>query len=157
VAAATAEKPKAETADIVSVLGVETVLLSELRKKVNDLDIARAWSGGFIEFGRRKHCVTGQAIPGRPQHESSRLVLEGAADDIEWSGPKSKLHAEYVKIRDEKPPACFRGRRYDEFKPENWKMGEELSRKAVDIDIIEAQAAIALVVRLTDKGLGTTS
>jgi hypothetical protein len=135
------EKP----ADIAAVLGVETMPLDELRKKVPELAIARAWAAGDIEFGHRPYCVTGPA--GRI---GSALVVEDGA--MEWTGPKTKLHKPYRDLCQEKPPATEKCKKYQLF-PATLP-GEEPQLKPVEIPATEAHAAVALYVRLTDKGLG---
>jgi len=131
------------TKDVRALLGMEAMPLDEVRAVVGDLELAKAWASGDIEIGRRAHCITGPV--GKP---GSALVLENA---VEWSGPKTRLHGTLRDVLKDAPPKVEKYKKYEQTKPE--RFGEEPVLKAVEISAEEALAALALQVRLTDKGL----
>lgn len=146
MATATATPPATVTksSNIAAILGVETMPLTKLRELGNDLDIAKAWAAGEIEFGRTRHCVTGPV-----GKNGSVLVIE---DGVEWSGPKTKFHKTFRDLITEDAPKTEKCKKYVPSKPTQF--GEEVRLVPTEIDASEAHAAIALQVRLTDKGLG---
>lgn len=149
-ATATATKPVEKAAGpavkaVADALGMDTLPLADLRKLVDDdLAIARAWAAGDIEFGHRTYCVTG--AEGK---DNSALVVE---DGWEWTGPKTRVHKNFRDLLADKPPAVKRYKKYELSKPTQY--GEEPVLRPVEIAPDVALAAIALHVRLTDKGLG---
>lgn len=145
---ATTEKKADKAVDLKAALGAETVLLSDLLGLgVSELDIARAWAAGDIEFGHRSYCVTGPI--GR---DASALVVE---DGWEWSGPKTKMHKGFKELHAEKPPKVAKYRKYVTVPPPAERPNDEPTLKPVDAPADEVLSAIALHVRLTDKGLGS--
>lgn len=130
--------------DIATALGIEEMPLSDLRKLVSDLDIARSWAAGDIEFGRRQHVVTGPV-----GKIGSSLVLE---DGWEWTGPKTKLHKPFRDIIAEGPPKVEKCKVYRSFPDPYFPMGDPVLRP-VEIPEAEALAALGLRVKLTDEGL----
>jgi hypothetical protein len=136
----------AEKATVYAALGAETLLLADLLSLgVPELEVAKAWAAGEIEFGHRVYCVTGPA--GR---DGSALVVE---DGWEWSGPKTKMHKNFRDLAAEQPPAVRKYRKYKTLPPPADRPNDEPVLKPVDIPADEALSAIALHVRLTDKGL----
>ncbi len=145
-ATATKEAKPSAPATVHAALGAETVLLSDLLALgVSELDVAKAWAAGEIEFGHRSYCVTGPV-----GKDTSALVVE---DGWEWSGPKTKMHKSYRDLAADRPPAVRRYRKYKVTPPPADRPDDEPVLKPVDIPADEALAAVALHVRLTDKGL----
>jgi hypothetical protein len=147
------EEPKPTTVadsqkNVRDALGSETMSLDDLRKLCTDIDIARAWAGGLIEFGHKQYCLTGP-VSGNSLKPGSRLVLE---EGFEWSGAKTKMHKPYRELINETPPKVEKFFRYEWTVPKLF--GEEPVLRPVEISESEAVTAIALQVRLTDKGLG---
>lgn len=118
--------------------------LEEVRKVVSDLELAKAWANGEIEIGRRTHCVTGPV-----GKAGSALVIE---DGFEWSGPKTRAHGTLRDVLKDVPPKVEKYKKYELSKPE--RFGDDPQVKPVEISPAEALEALALLVRLTDKGLG---
>lgn len=142
-------KPKkAPPLDLAAMLGTDEVPLDDLRKRVDDLTLARAWAAGDIEFGHAPYCITGPVAK-----MNSVLVVEDGK--TEWSGPKTKLHKNFRDLVLESPPVTEKWKRY-QVVPATIH-GEEPQLKPVEISKDAALAAIAIKVRLTDKGLGTAS
>ncbi len=130
--------------DLKALLGMETMPLEEVRATVGDLELAKAWAAGEIEIGRRAYCVTGPV-----GKIGSVLVLE---DATEWSGPKTRMHGTLRDVMKDELPKVERYKKYQLTKPE--RFGDEPQLKPVEISQAEALEALALLVRLTDKGLG---
>lgn len=152
-ATAVAEKPtinnKAaaeQNGDILLVLSDGSMTVDELLKKVHPLSVSAAWARGDIEFGQRKHTVTG--CPDIKGGEEAKLIIE---DGIDWTGPKTVKHKKFAEFKDDFAiPKCKVYRRYD--KVRNEATGE-LDYKPVLIDRDEAIKLLAMSVRLTDDGL----
>lgn len=142
-------KEDAKARDLASVLGVEEMLLEALRAQVPDLDIAKAWADGRIEFGHQQYCCTGPVSVTGDLRPGSALVIELG---MTWTGPKTKLHKSFRDLVKEEPVVVEKYKRYEWFEPQF--SGDEKKLKAVDIPKEVALKAIALKVRLTDKGLG---
>lgn len=134
-------------------------VLAEVPERV----LAAAWAAGLVEFGRRKHSVSGR--PGVPESKPT-LFLE---DGVEWTGAKKPSHKTLrgVLADAEKVPACTEYRRYvkevsagkDEAGLERFRVvsevpdGQEFRWNTTKSDRAEAVAELGLLVRLTDKGL----
>lgn len=131
---------------VYAVLGTETMLLSDLISLgVSEIEVAKAWAAGDVEFGHRTYCVTGPA-----GKDNSALVVE---DGWEWSGPKTRMHKGYRDLAAERPPEVRKYRKYKQVPPPADRPNDEPTLKPVDIPADEALAAIAPHVRLTDKGM----
>ena len=143
--ATAAAEPKTGKKSVAESVGVETVLLSDLLKVCDPLDVHKAWAAGDIEFGHQSYCVTGPV-----GKIGSVLVVE---DGFEWSGPKTRMHKNLRDLSTEEPPKVEKYKKYVWTEPKVF--GEEAVQKPQEISKDEALAAIALRVRLTDKGLGT--
>jgi hypothetical protein len=116
--------------------------VSEVLAKVSERELARAWLAGEVEFGRRSHVTTGRAGV-KSERIGAVLIVE---DGIEWTGPKTVRHKPFKELVAEAPPEC------DEYK--QYVPADEPGQfKMVPVSKAEAMAALALVVRLTDKGL----
>lgn len=131
--------------------------------EVGDRLLGAAWAAGLVEFGRRKHSVSGR--PGVPESKPT-LYLE---DGVEWTGAKKPSHKTLrgVLADADRVPACTEYRRYvrevsagkDEAGVERWRVaadvpeGQEFRWNTVKTDRAEAVAELGLLVRLTDKGL----
>lgn len=136
------KEPKKAT-DLAAALGVGKVPLSELRQKVDDVTLARAWAAGDIEFGHRKYVVTGPV-----GKIGSVLVVEQGE---EWPDRRHEIPLmSFGDFLEDPPPAAEKYKRYEWKKAE--KFGEEPVLKAVEISREEALRDVAVLVRLTKKG-----
>lgn len=141
--AATVEKTKSSSdasSDVLLTLEDRTVPVKTLLATVSQLALAKAWAGGLVEFGRRTHALTGGG-------KSSRLTVEHG---IQWSGPKSVRHKPLNDLLAEAAPQAAEYKLYN-------KVAANDPAKTPLSDVTEAEAheAVALLVRLTDKGLAS--
>lgn len=117
--------------------------VSELLTKVSQKELAKAWLAGEVEFGRREYVVTGK--PGtKSETVGSVLILESA---MSWTGPKRVKHKPLKELLAdaEQVPECGEYRTYE---PDGTG-----GVRAVAVTRSDAAKALALVARLTDKGL----
>ena len=118
------------------------VPVSDLLAKVSEKDLTRAWLAGEVEFGRREHVLTGK--PGnKSETVGSVLIIETGTN---WSGPKTTRHKPLKDLLAEPAPRAQEYRAYV-------ADGDAGGFKLVTATEAEAQKALALVARLTDKGL----
>lgn len=136
--------------DIASVLKDETVpLKSLLAKGVKSIDLAKAWSAGDIEFGRRTHVTMGKA----GCTKTTTLIVEKG---IAWTGPKTVGMKGFKDLaaEDDRLPKAKEYKEYPEPK-EDAEPVDEANAKSPMLPLTESQAhsLIGLHVRLTDRGL----
>jgi hypothetical protein len=158
--AATAE---ATTADLTLLLADGERPAAEVLAAVPERVLAAAWAAGLVEFGRRKHSVSGR--PGVAKSEPT-LYLE---DGVEWTGPKKGSHKTLKGVLADaaRVPDCLEYRRYvkevpigkDDSGVERFRVaasvpeGQEFRWATAKTDRAEAAAELGLLARLTDKGL----
>lgn len=121
----------------------QVVPVSDLLAKVPQKELAKAWLTGDVEFGRREYVVTGK--PGtKSEAVGSVLILESA---VCWTGPKRVKHKPLKELlaESEQVPECGEYRTYE---PDG-----SGGVKPVPVSRADAAKALALMVRLTDKGL----
>lgn len=149
---AVAEKPSGSpaaawaAADLATLLGETAQPVKDVLALLPDpLVLAKAWTSGDVEFGKAKHCVSGR--PGNPESMPTLLIEDGT----EWTGPKtprhlgfSALYADAQKVPDY--------RVYKRYVRAADKDGEPVWDAKI-ISREEAVPLLALLVRLTDKGL----
>lgn len=162
MAAATAEKPKAEKSSIEELafyLGTENEKpLKEVLELFSEQTLAVAWATGDIELGRTKYITTGN--PNVPESKPT-LVIE---DGIDWSGQKQRWHGRFSDVMKEGLPHC---RFYQRYQREvcvskdkdvwEWLEGEAGARETRwarrECTREEAEKLFDYRVRLTDKGM----
>jgi len=144
--------PAAPPAEVAGELLDQTVPVKELLKKVPLPALAKAWLAGEVEFGRRAHVVTGK--PGtKSENVGSVLLIE---DGINWTGAKTVRHKPLKELlaEEEQPVECAEYRKYaPQTEPDANGRVVPNQFKQVPATKQEAHAALALLVRLTDKGL----
>lgn len=168
---ATADKPTpvpskaASFDDLAQLLADKHMPVAEVLALVPELALARAWSGGDVEFGRLRHCVTGR--PG-VSASSPTLIVES---EIDWSGPKTPRHGRLTAVLADsrRIPNCEKYKKYvkqvslgrDEQGVEKFRTvtdeeiadGQEFRYTTAEIKRDEAESLLTMQVRLTDKGL----
>jgi len=161
MATATAEAPT--TADLTLFLADGERPAAAVLAAVPERVLAAAWAAGLVEFGRRKHSVSGR--PGVPESKPTLYLEDGA----EWSGAKKPSHKTLKGVLTDgaRVPDCVEYRKYvkevsagrDEAGLERFRVvadvpeGQEFRWNTAKTDRAEAVAELALMVRLTDKGL----
>jgi len=132
--------------DLVALLSDGDAPVSEVLDQISEQTLAIAWAAGKVEFGRIKHCTTGNVqVP----ESKPTLIIE---DGIVWSGEKKKYHQRFRDLyADSKVVPEYRI--YKKYVSEKAIDGT-VTWKTVEIERAEAVGLLALRVQLTDKGLG---
>lgn len=163
MASATLEQPKTPAAELLALIGDQTMPVSDVLAVVSESVLAGAWARGEIQFGRRQHCVSGR--PGLPESNPTLYVEDG----MSWSGAKTAKHKRVAAVLADgrKVPECKTYRQYvrqvskgkDEYGIEQWRTvdevpdGVEYRWTTQPIDRERAAKLLELHVQLTDKGL----
>lgn len=142
--------------DVVAYLEDQEKPLAELAELADAKAISKAWAGGLIEFGRPTYCTVGASSHEKPGGaEGSILIIEGG---MEWTGAKGAQHKSYKDIAAETLPVCERYERADlPMVPKTDVKNGHTTYHRPAVKQQEAEAILALRVRLTDKGLSTLS
>lgn len=160
---ATAEKKATTTEELYLLLSGDPMPVSEVLAKIDEGVLASAWARGDVEFGRACHCVTGR--PGVPESKPTLIIEDG----MSWSGQKTPRHKNFrgVLADASKLPACQQFRKYvkqvskgkDSQGFEHWQTAEDVPEGVEfrwvtePMEQSEAKKALALWVKLTDKGM----
>lgn len=153
------------TTDLALLLADGELPAAEALAAVGDRVLGAAWAAGLVEFGRRAHSVSGR--PGVTESNPTLYVEDG----IQWTGVKKPTHKPLKGVMTDaaRVPECKEYREYvkqvsdgkDDRGVEHWRTvtevpdGREFRWTTVRVERAAAVAALALLVRLTDKGLAT--
>lgn len=166
--AATAEKTKAGTDDLVLALMDGPVPIRLLLEKVSEATVLAAWSRGDVELGTTKYVITGNPNMPIATHNGvvqalPAVVIEGG---IEWSGPRQRWHGRLADFRTERLPSAPRYQKYQlevcvNKEKDVWEWleagaepnGRDTRQARREINRQDAESLFDHYVQLTDKGL----
>lgn len=147
-AVATERKPKTQAPPkvprVVALLDNKTLPAAEVIAKTSLRALARAWSRGEVELGRRDRCLNGRA---------------GAKDSIlhveclwHWTGAKTPQHQDFDTIWAEEQKGAPEAAKYFEY-PETLPADHPPEKSPLrEISRAEAERMLVLHVKLTDRG-----